>query len=109
MTSRPRPIVIAVLVAVVAITAGCGAVAHINLKSAANNPGVGKTLFDGKGLCSTCHTLADASATGSVGPNLDDALGPDKQQGFQLSTIADLVRGQIAYPDTDPGNRHPPA
>jgi hypothetical protein len=107
VTARTRPIVISVLAALVAITAGCGAVAHIDLKSAANDPGVGKTLFTGKGLCGTCHTLADASTTGAIGPNLDQAFGPDKQQGFQLSTIADVVRGQIAYPDTDPGTGYP--
>jgi mono/diheme cytochrome c family protein len=28
--------------------------------------------------CATCHTLADAGATGSVGPNLDD-LKPDEE------------------------------
>jgi mono/diheme cytochrome c family protein len=30
----------------------------------------GKKLFTSVG-CSTCHTLADAGATGQVGPNLD--------------------------------------
>jgi mono/diheme cytochrome c family protein len=35
----------------------------------------GRKLFK-KGTCATCHTLADANATGSVGPNLDD-LQPD--------------------------------
>ncbi len=29
--------------------------------------------------CATCHTLAAADASGSIGPNLDD-LKPDKQQ-----------------------------
>jgi mono/diheme cytochrome c family protein len=32
----------------------------------------GKTIFESAG-CSGCHTLADAGATGNVGPNLDDA------------------------------------
>ena len=34
----------------------------------------GKVVFTSN--CATCHTLADAGATGSVGPNLDD-LKPD--------------------------------
>ena len=32
----------------------------------------GKTVFESAG-CASCHTLADAGATGTVGPNLDDA------------------------------------
>ncbi len=35
----------------------------------------GKTVFESAG-CSSCHTLADAGATGSVGPNLDDVKPP---------------------------------
>jgi mono/diheme cytochrome c family protein len=34
----------------------------------------GKAIFTSN--CSSCHTLADAGASGSVGPNLDD-LKPD--------------------------------
>jgi mono/diheme cytochrome c family protein len=36
----------------------------------------GKVVFTSN--CATCHTLADAGATGSVGPNLDD-LKPDEE------------------------------
>jgi mono/diheme cytochrome c family protein len=32
----------------------------------------GKAVFTSAG-CVTCHTLADAGATGSIGPNLDNA------------------------------------
>jgi mono/diheme cytochrome c family protein len=35
----------------------------------------GKDIFEAKG-CATCHTLADAGATGTVGPNLDE-VKPD--------------------------------
>jgi mono/diheme cytochrome c family protein len=34
-----------------------------------------------------------------VGPNLDDAFSSDKTQGFSEQTMADIVRGQIAYPE----------
>jgi mono/diheme cytochrome c family protein len=37
----------------------------------------GKTLFTAN--CTGCHTLADANASGTVGPNLDD-LKPDYQR-----------------------------
>jgi mono/diheme cytochrome c family protein len=39
------------------------------------DPAAGKEVFDSAG-CSGCHTLADAGATGNVGPNLDDASPP---------------------------------
>ena len=36
---------------------------------------------------------------GTLGPNLDDAFASAKAQGFDQSTITDVVRGQIAYPE----------
>ena len=35
----------------------------------------GKAVFESAG-CASCHTLSDAGATGSVGPNLDDLKPP---------------------------------
>jgi mono/diheme cytochrome c family protein len=67
------------------------------------DPAHGKELFlatTKSGFsCASCHTLADAKSTGTVGPNLDDAFSSDKQQGFSVQTMRDIVRGQIAYPD----------
>jgi cytochrome c oxidase subunit 2 len=34
----------------------------------------GKAIFTGDAGCTSCHTLADAGATGSVGPNLDKVV-----------------------------------
>ena len=39
--------------------------------SGAGDPVAGKQVFASAG-CTSCHTLADAGASGSVGPNLDD-------------------------------------
>jgi len=36
------------------------------------DPGAGKQVFETAG-CKGCHTLKDAGATGTVGPNLDQA------------------------------------
>jgi mono/diheme cytochrome c family protein len=36
------------------------------------DPAAGKDVFASKG-CGACHTLSDAGASGTVGPNLDDA------------------------------------
>jgi mono/diheme cytochrome c family protein len=69
------------------------------------DPAAGKALFISK--CGSCHTLADAKTTGAVGPNLDHAFAAAKSPSFRSSateqTIRDVVRGQIAYPETDPG------
>ena len=48
--------------------------------------------------CAGCHTLAAANAKGTVGPNLDDAFGADKKQGFKESTIQNVVLLQIRQP-----------
>jgi mono/diheme cytochrome c family protein len=39
------------------------------------DPAAGKTIFK-TGPCGSCHTLADAGTTGTVGPNLDQAKPP---------------------------------
>ena len=75
------------------LLAGCGAVGRVTSGDASQ----GKKLFTDK--CGSCHTLADAKTQGTIGPNLDDAFSSDKQQGFSLQTMADVVRGQIAYPE----------
>ncbi len=96
-----RPAILTLLAASAVILAGCGAVQHIT----SGDPSAGKVLFVSK--CGGCHTLANANTTGTIGPNLDDAFASDKDQGFHISTIADVVRGQIAYPDTKPSTGVP--
>jgi cytochrome c peroxidase len=95
------------------LAAGCGAVAHMTASS--GNPALGKQYFQetfqagaAKYACASCHTLAAAGATGTIGPNLDFAFGPDRCQGFNISTIRDVVRGQIAYADPNPEVNWPP-
>ncbi|MDQ3121501.1 MAG: c-type cytochrome [Actinomycetota bacterium] len=41
--------------------------------AAGGDPAAGKEVFLGVGGCGSCHTLADAGTSGSIGPNLDDA------------------------------------
>ena len=38
------------------------------------DPVAGKAIFTGASGCTGCHTLADAGSTGTVGPNLDQAM-----------------------------------
>jgi mono/diheme cytochrome c family protein len=81
------------------LTAGCGAVGH--LTSDDGDPARGKALFIEH--CNACHIMKDAESPEKpqtdIGPNLDDAFRPSREHGFDESTIRDVVRGQIAYPE----------
>jgi len=101
---RRRQTAIALALTVVGLAAaGCGAVGRVTATD--GNPVEGKTLF--KANCGGCHTLANAGTSGTIGPDLDAAFGPDKLQGFSQQTIRDVVRGQIAYADSNPDTGTP--
>ncbi len=89
---------VSVILAAGLATAGCGTVGKVE----SGDAGQGKELFTQK--CAACHTLADANARGQIGPNLDWAFKDAREQGFDESTIQDVVRGQIAYPDEAPAD-----
>jgi len=95
---RAPAVLLSLLAALLA--AGCSSVGH----TTEGNASRGKTLFTQQ--CASCHTLADAGAQGKIGPNLDEAfqhvVGDGPSQGFDESTVRDVVRGQIAYPVEDP-------
>jgi mono/diheme cytochrome c family protein len=59
---------------------------------AEGDPVAGKQVFLGSAGCGSCHTLADAGTSGTVGPNLDDA-----QPGFELA-VDRVTNGQGAMP-----------
>ncbi|MFL5923447.1 MAG: c-type cytochrome [Gaiellaceae bacterium] len=73
------------------LAAGCGT--GTGGISKGGDPDQGKKLFLSK--CAGCHTLADAGSHGTQGPNLDDAFGPSRNQGFKQETIQQVVRQQI--------------
>lgn len=79
------------------VAAGCGSAAATQQAGSTSN---GKQLFVEK--CGSCHTLADAGTQGAIGPDLDQAFATPREQGFDESTIRDIVRGQIAYPTVEP-------
>jgi cytochrome c6 len=54
------------------------------------DPAAGKEIFTAN--CGTCHTLADAGTTGTVGPNLDEA-----QPSFELA-VNRVTNGQGVMP-----------
>jgi len=119
--TRARAVVAAITLALAAtVIAGCGDT--VGFDSGGGNRIAGKELFTQK--CGSCHTLADAGTTGTIGPNLDyafyqyrvDASGADPDDpDFQAqladpgvtSTVRNTVRGQIAYPVTNPSTGLP--
>lgn len=79
----------AAALAVVFVAAGCGT----GGLSKGGDVSAGKALFIDK--CGSCHTMADAGTQGTIGPNLDNAFGPSRQQGIDEITIQQVVRDQI--------------
>lgn len=58
--------------------------------AAGGDPVAGKQVFISQ--CATCHTLADAGTTGTIGPNLDDS-----QPSVEL-VLDRVTNGQGAMP-----------
>jgi len=79
--------------ALIVVTLGGCSIKHAN-----GNLVTGKKLFASN--CASCHTLAHASSTGTVGPNLDDAFRQDRADGVKSTSIAGLVAYWIQYPNT---------
>ena len=91
----PRPLLAGIsAVAIVGIAAACGTGGRV----AGGDIAHGKQVFNGVGKCSSCHTLAAAGASGTVGPNLDNAFSADRAQSFKSSTIQQIVADQIRVP-----------
>jgi len=89
-------LVVTLLAAAALLVAGCGGEETTGQEGA--NRSKGKTLFvsgAGEQSCGSCHTLLDAGTAGTIGPNLDQALGYSCAQGFEESTIYSGVLGQI--------------
>jgi mono/diheme cytochrome c family protein len=79
--------------ALVVVCLGACAVKHPT-----SNLVTGKQLFATN--CASCHTLSHANATGTVGPNLDDAFRQDRVDGVKGTSIEGLVDYWIQYPNT---------
>jgi cytochrome c oxidase subunit II len=84
------------LAAVVATASGCGSVGQTGLaKGSGVDMSHGKQLFVSK--CGSCHKLADAGTSGTIGPDLDGALAGPRTQHFKESTIRQVVYDQIYH------------
>lgn len=78
------------------LASGCGSVGHTTGGEATR----GKDLFTQK--CGSCHALDAAGTRATIGPDLDEAFDDPVREGFDESTIRDVVRDQIAYPVSNP-------
>lgn len=94
---RSLPGVVLLLGAALAL-AGCGT----GGPSKKGDTTLGKQIFlngaNGKQSCASCHTLSEAGAAGTIGPNLDNAFGFARSQHFEQSTIQQVVLDQIRDP-----------
>jgi mono/diheme cytochrome c family protein len=85
----------ALAAATVVVAAGCGTGGLVSGGDASR----GKQIFTQQ--CGSCHVLADAGTSGTIGPNLDEAFRYDRKQKVgDQDTIANIVNQQIktAYP-----------
>lgn len=82
------------LAALAVVFSGCG--------TTDADPQRGRTLFIQK--CSECHTLAQAGASGEIGPNLDHAFAAARAEGNDSDTIEGVVKAQVEYPRPNNGN-----
>jgi mono/diheme cytochrome c family protein len=89
----PRPLAALAATTIVAVAlAGC------TLKHETGNLVAGKVMF--QKTCGSCHTLAHAGTSGTVGPNLDDAFAQDRADGVKAASITGLVNYWIEYPNS---------
>jgi mono/diheme cytochrome c family protein len=79
---------------IVAVGSGCGT----GGPAEGGDANQGKKLFTGDGKCGGCHTLKDAASVGQIGPNLDEAFMQSRKEGFEESTIKNVVLDQIRFP-----------
>ena len=107
-TLRRRPAQVAALVVLALmaafVLAACGDT--VGYTDASSGDRIhGKDLF--KQGCGSCHTLADAGTTGTIGPNLDYAFVQSRIDGLGEETILQVVRDQMAYAVTTPSTGSP--
>ncbi len=76
----------------VLLLAGCGTGGLGEAESGAG----GEALFKEK--CAGCHELKAAGARGTIGPSLDAAFSASRSEGFDESTIREVVLGQMRFP-----------
>jgi mono/diheme cytochrome c family protein len=75
------------------LASGCGTGGVASSGGQQPDTNAGRLLFTQN--CGSCHTLAAAGTSGTIGPNLDNAFAGDVEQGYKQSSIENLVLDQI--------------
>ena len=81
------------LAAVALLAAGCGTGGVASAGGQRADTNNGQKLFSQS--CAACHTLQAAGATGTIGPNLDNAFAADRKEGYPNSSVENVVLDQI--------------
>jgi mono/diheme cytochrome c family protein len=92
LTTPIRPLLALAAMAVLALAASACGTTTADVEN-------GRVLFIEK--CGTCHALAEAGTTGTIGPNLDDAFAAARESGQGDSTIEGVVEAQVEFPRPD--------
>jgi mono/diheme cytochrome c family protein len=95
-----RPKLINLLLALVALAAIAVAASGCGTTDA--DPERGRILFIQK--CGTCHTLAQAGTTATIGPSLDGAFAAAREIGEDSETVEGIVKNQVEFPRPENGN-----
>jgi cbb3-type cytochrome c oxidase subunit III len=93
LAKLPRPVqagALAIGIALLAAACGTGGI------DKGGDVSAGQKVFTK--TCGSCHTLAAAGTSGTVGPNLDNAFSADRAQGYEESSIQQVVADQIRVP-----------
>jgi mono/diheme cytochrome c family protein len=76
--------------------AGCGTGGTAEGAEAGASGGNPQQLFVSK--CGGCHELKAAGTRGTIGPSLDAAFSAPRGEGFDESSIREVVLGQMRFP-----------
>ena len=82
------------LLALAFVLAGCGTGGIVDEEAAGS--GEAQKLFTQK--CGGCHTLEAAGTRGTIGPDLDGAFRTPRAEGFDETSIREIVLGQMRFP-----------
>jgi mono/diheme cytochrome c family protein len=80
-------------VAAALLAAGCGTGGVASAGGQQPDVQAGQQLFSQ--TCGGCHALQAAGTSGTIGPDLDDAFAASVHDGYQQSSIENLVLDQI--------------
>jgi mono/diheme cytochrome c family protein len=92
LSLRAPPLVVVLALAL----SGCGTGGIADEEAASASGESPQQLFVSK--CGGCHELKAAGTRGTIGPSLDAAFSAPRAEGFDESSIREVVLGQMRFP-----------